>query len=143
MLIGICRTSRGPDRIGRRSNALTLALRLDAVGDQPRDDPGNCDVPLSQRTMEWCGCPVKDKYFKISITIEPRLGRFREAATVAQAALLLIREWPEERGEKHRLALQACLQVLQGEKPPSFARRAFVAAARQARILASDDANSQ
>lgn len=93
--------------------------------------------------MNACGCLVKDKYFKTSIIIEPRLGRFREAATVAQAALLLIREWPEDCGEKHRSALQACLRVLGGEKPPSFARRAFVAAAREAKILAGDDAYSQ
>jgi hypothetical protein len=82
---------------------------------------------------------VKDKYFKDPVVIEPRLGRFREAATVAQAALLLIREWPDNPGQKHHIALQTCLHALHGKKPPYLARRAFVAAAREARILARED----
>jgi hypothetical protein len=85
---------------------------------------------------------MKDRYFKSSVTIEPRLGRFREAATVAQAALFLIREWPATRGEKYRASLQACLDVLDGKKLPYRARKAFVAAAREANIL-SDEGHAE
>lgn len=67
--------------------------------------------------------------------IEPRLGKFRESATVAQAALLLIREWPDKRSARYRAALQACLAVLEGKKAPYLARRAFVGAATEAGVL--------
>ncbi|MER8476122.1 DUF982 domain-containing protein [Mesorhizobium sp. M1163] len=40
--------------------------------------------------------------------------------------------------EKRKLAMDACLQVLRGEAQTPVARRAFVAAALEAKILRSD-----
>ncbi|RUX83150.1 DUF982 domain-containing protein, partial [Mesorhizobium sp. M7D.F.Ca.US.004.01.2.1] len=39
---------------------------------------------------------------------------------------------------KRKLAMDACLQVLRGEAQPPVARRAFVVAALEAKILRSD-----
>ncbi len=48
----------------------------------------------------------------------------------------LLNRWPGKRTEKHRAAIQACSDVRNGDKPPIGARRAFVAAAREAGVFA-------
>lgn len=40
--------------------------------------------------------------------------------------------------EKRKIAMDACLRVLRGETHPTAARRAFVAAALEAKILRGD-----
>jgi hypothetical protein len=47
----------------------------------------------------------------------------------------LLNKWPGKRTEKHRAALQACSDVQNAGKPPIGARRAFVAAAREAGVF--------
>ena len=47
-----------------------------------------------------------------------------------------------KRGPKHREALQACSDVIAGNKPSMTARRAFIAAAREASVFVSDKAAS-
>jgi hypothetical protein len=46
--------------------------------------------------------------------------------------------WSGKRGPKHREALQACQDVLDGKKPVMSARRAFLAAAREAGLFVPD-----
>ncbi|MER9657581.1 DUF982 domain-containing protein [Mesorhizobium sp. M0152] len=52
-------------------------------------------------------------------------------------ATILLRSIPHQT-QKRKLAMDACLQVLRGEARTPLARRAFVAAALEAKILRSD-----
>ncbi|WP_095205212.1 DUF982 domain-containing protein [Mesorhizobium carmichaelinearum] len=63
--------------------------------------------------------------------------RERTIFDVNDAAKMLLRNFPHET-EKRKLAMDACLQVLRGEARPPAARRAFVAAALEAKILRGD-----
>ncbi|AMY03383.1 DUF982 domain-containing protein [Mesorhizobium ciceri] len=56
---------------------------------------------------------------------------------VNQAAAILMRDL-HRRTEKRKVAMDACLQVLRGKAHPPAARKAFVAAALEAKILRSD-----
>ncbi|WP_044549107.1 MULTISPECIES: DUF982 domain-containing protein [Mesorhizobium] len=56
---------------------------------------------------------------------------------VNDAAAILLRDLHHET-DKRRIAMDTCLQVLRGKTHPPAARRAFVAAALEARILRSD-----
>ena len=56
---------------------------------------------------------------------------------VNDAATILLRSFPDQT-KKRKLAMDACLQVLRGEAQPTVARRAFVAAALEAKILRCD-----
>ena len=79
---------------------------------------------------------MKDIAFETMVVLEPRIGRYRYVRSAADAAKVLLREWPHElAGEKHEKALKAVLEVLKGEKPPAHGRLALVSAAREAKIL--------
>ncbi|MER9632676.1 DUF982 domain-containing protein [Mesorhizobium sp. M0228] len=66
-----------------------------------------------------------------------RHDRERVIFDVNDAATILLRSVPHPT-EKRKLAMDACLQVLRGEAQTPVARRAFVAAALEAKILRSD-----
>lgn len=63
-----------------------------------------------------------------------RIDRDQLVTNTRHAALLLLKNWPND-GGKRRTAMKACLQVIKGQKPPSMARRAFIAAAKDASVL--------
>ena len=56
----------------------------------------------------------------------------------SQAGRMLMRDWPGTHTARRQVAMDACLRVLRGEASPPIARGAFVAAALEAHILASD-----
>ncbi|GAA4121691.1 DUF982 domain-containing protein [Aminobacter aganoensis] len=58
--------------------------------------------------------------------------------TAKEASAFLLNNWPGKRGPKHRAALQACSDAMSGERPVMAARRAFIAAARDASVLITD-----
>jgi len=58
--------------------------------------------------------------------------------SVAQARDVLIERWPGERGPRHRDALDACLKVLDGHRSTEDAQTAFLAAAKEAKLLPAD-----
>ncbi|WP_201413668.1 DUF982 domain-containing protein [Mesorhizobium sp. J8] len=64
-------------------------------------------------------------------------GSERIVLDVNDAAAILLRDLPRET-EKRKIAMDACLQVLRGQAHPPAARRAFVAAALEAKILRGD-----
>lgn len=64
-----------------------------------------------------------------------RVDRDQVVTNTRHAALLLLKNWPNRDSPKRRSAMKACLQVIRGEKPPSVARRAFIAAARDVSVL--------
>jgi hypothetical protein len=64
------------------------------------------------------------------IAVETRkLGRMRVLTTVSDLARFLLNEWPETPGEKHRAALRACLDSLEGKLSGGACRIAFLEAA--------------
>lgn len=67
-----------------------------------------------------------------------RLDRERVVASTRDAAAVLLKDWPVADSARRTRAMQACLSVIKGEKPPSAARRAFVEAAREAKVLVAD-----
>ncbi|MER8751964.1 DUF982 domain-containing protein [Mesorhizobium sp. M1050] len=66
-----------------------------------------------------------------------RHDRERVIFDVNDAATILLRSVPRPT-ENRKLAMDACLQVLRGEAQTPVARRAFVTAALEAKILRSD-----
>lgn len=79
------------------------------------------------------------KPFKASVVVEPgRLGRLREVRSVEEANEVLQGRWPETRGKRYYAALRACAAALRDETPPHVARRAFIAAAEESRVLVAD-----
>ena len=63
-------------------------------------------------------------------------GSLLTLRTARDTSDFLLNRWPGKRTEKHRAAIQACSDVRNGDKPPIGARRAFVAAAREAGVFA-------
>ncbi|MET2832507.1 DUF982 domain-containing protein [Mesorhizobium shangrilense] len=57
--------------------------------------------------------------------------------SINDAAAILLRDLHRQT-VKRKVAMDACLQVLRGEAHPPAARRAFVAAALEAKILRCD-----
>jgi uncharacterized protein DUF982 len=55
-----------------------------------------------------------------------------------QAADFLMADWPGERDERHRDAVDACLKVIEGYRSTEDAETAFRDAAARAGILSSD-----
>ncbi|TJX75519.1 MAG: DUF982 domain-containing protein [Mesorhizobium sp.] len=79
---------------------------------------------------------MRARRFRKPVVIQPgRIDRDRVVISVADAAQVLLREWPAPASEVRLTALKACLAVLRGEQPPRFARQAFLIAAKDARIL--------
>ncbi|WEX07281.1 DUF982 domain-containing protein [Chelativorans sp. AA-79] len=64
-----------------------------------------------------------------------------EVNSARMAAEFLILHWPasEEGKEKHLAAQIACLDVLEGRYGPQYAKQAFEEAAREARILVTEE----
>ncbi|OLP61246.1 hypothetical protein BJF93_20890 [Xaviernesmea oryzae] len=56
--------------------------------------------------------------------------------STAWDAAEFLRRWPGTRGRAYRVAVQHCLDALDGIRPAKAAYRSFTAAAREAGILA-------
>jgi hypothetical protein len=71
------------------------------------------------------------------VTIESeRPGRLLTVTGTVQAASVLVDKWPdEERGPKYTSALKAVMDAMEQHRAVGTARRAFTAAAREARLF--------
>ncbi|MHA6687725.1 DUF982 domain-containing protein [Mesorhizobium sp. A556] len=80
---------------------------------------------------------MRDEDFDLPVTISTeQTGRLLTVTRTAQAADFLLNRWPEtERGVEYRSALQAMMDVMEQRKAVSAARKAFVAAARKAKVF--------
>lgn len=78
------------------------------------------------------------------VTVDTDEGvRCRVVRDTLHAAEILLRRWPQaERGLEHRIAVSACLDAMNGRKAPATARRAFIAAAKHARIFVQNASRS-
>jgi hypothetical protein len=59
------------------------------------------------------------------------LGRMRVCQTVRDLAEQLLYDWPDEPGEKHLKAREACIAALEGKLSPGVCRIAFLEAAQE------------
>jgi hypothetical protein len=62
-------------------------------------------------------------------------GELLTVTNTREAAVALDRAWPVARGRSLRTAKRTCQQVLNGQRPPSEARNAFIAAAVEADVF--------
>jgi hypothetical protein len=83
---------------------------------------------------------MRNENFDVPVTVDgERLGHALTVADTVQAAATLIEGWPEDRrGPKYRAALRTCMDVLEQRKTVASARKAFIAAAREARFHVRD-----
>ncbi|MBZ9861653.1 DUF982 domain-containing protein [Mesorhizobium sp. CA12] len=100
---------------------------------RPSDSPTNSACYVARRGLS--AVMANEKFDQsVTIIVDPAGGR--EAIGDAAACLdFLLRRWRGKRSDKHRAAIQACTDVNSGRRPASFARKAFIAAAREAAIL--------
>ncbi|UDF29405.1 UNVERIFIED_ORG: DUF982 domain-containing protein [Roseateles sp. XES5] len=63
------------------------------------------------------------------------LGQYRTIASTAEAARILLEDWPLSSGKNLRRAKTACIAVLAGQQDPETARAAFLKAAQEADIF--------
>lgn len=79
--------------------------------------------------------------FEIPVTVKSRsTGSDEFLHGPVEAMDFLLKEWPAKKGPKHRAAVQACHDAIDGGRPTSISRKALVAAAREADIFVSDKA---
>jgi hypothetical protein len=64
-----------------------------------------------------------------------KLGQYRTIASASEAAHALTGSWPIEDGKALRKACETCLAVLEGKEAPDAARKAFLRAAKEARVF--------
>lgn len=64
-----------------------------------------------------------------------KLGQYRTISSTAEAAHVLISQWPYNGGKAYAKAQETCLAVLEGRSKASAARKAFVKAAAEASVF--------
>ncbi|WP_246259447.1 MULTISPECIES: DUF982 domain-containing protein [Chelativorans] len=91
---------------------------------------------LEKRGGERRAPALQHRLFHKPVVIERRrIDRDRVVVNTKIALDSLLHEWPLPECSQRMRALKACLAVIRGELPPAAARRAFVAAAKAAKIL--------
>ena len=81
---------------------------------------------------------MTENRFDRPIVVSLREGESLKIASAQQAADFLMADWPGERDEWHRDALEACLKVIEGYRSTADAENAFREAADRAGIRLSD-----
>jgi hypothetical protein len=77
---------------------------------------------------------MRNENFDVPVTVET--DREFAVTDTVQAAEMLIESWPKDRrGPKYRAALRACMDVLEQRRTVAGARKAFIAAAKEARVF--------
>ncbi|PSH57615.1 MULTISPECIES: DUF982 domain-containing protein [Phyllobacterium] len=72
----------------------------------------------------------------LAVTIElDKSSELRNISSVTEAAHVLFRLWPRQKGKNLSAARKACLNAIEGKGSVDDARTAFVAAAKEAKIL--------
>ncbi|MCD1266092.1 DUF982 domain-containing protein [Shinella sumterensis] len=64
-----------------------------------------------------------------------KLGQYRTISSTAEAAHILLSQWPNATGKAYAEACDVCLAVLGGREPPDAARQAFLLAADEADVF--------
>ncbi|WEX07283.1 DUF982 domain-containing protein [Chelativorans sp. AA-79] len=107
-------------------------MLTDSIGSTSRRERASRESRTDLRSTQ----ALRHRPFHKPVVIERRrVDRDRVVVNTRVALDALLHEWPEMDCPQRMRALKACLAVIRGERPPSSARRAFVTAARAARIL--------
>ena len=78
---------------------------------------------------------MRNRKFHIPVVVQPgRIDRELVVTDVLGTANVL-KHWRWKRTVRYKNAVKACIGVMEGEKPPSVARKAFILATKEARIL--------
>jgi hypothetical protein len=77
----------------------------------------------------------KNRFDEAVVVQTGRIDRNRVVTTTAQAAGILLHEWPKTDSDARVRAMLACLAVIKGVEAPRHARDAFIAAAKDARVF--------
>lgn len=84
---------------------------------------------------------MQNDRFENSVTVrDERAGSVVVLKSPREAYSFLLNSWTGKRSDKHRSAVQACSDAIDGLKPNTSARRALVAAAREANVYVADGA---
>ena len=90
----------------------------------------------SARTSKSARVSSRHRAFHKPVVVQTgRIDRERVIADTRDAAEVLLRDWPGSDCPKRLRAMRACLDVIHARRPPSHARNALIAAAREARVL--------
>jgi len=77
---------------------------------------------------------MRNENFDVPVTIGAPSEQV--VTDTVKAAAVLIEGWPEDRrGPKYRAALRACMDVMEQRKGVAGARKAFIAAAKEAHLF--------
>jgi len=63
------------------------------------------------------------------------IGRYSVVHSVEEAAEALLKEWPDDSGDRFCEAVKACLDGIHDLLSPNEVRKAFICAAREARVM--------
>lgn len=78
-------------------------------------------------------------YWKRPVTFETMtLGMYRSISSTAEAARVLLDDWPVDEGAAWEVAQRKCLAALEGEIDHEEARQAFLLAAEEADVFVRD-----
>ncbi|WP_312860736.1 DUF982 domain-containing protein [Neoaquamicrobium sediminum] len=90
----------------------------------------------SCRPQKYAGTPLADwpwaaltlgmskLRFHKPVRVQPgRIDRDKVVLSTKHAAEILLRDWPDRGQKKRERAMRACLEVIKGRKPPSYARK--------------------
>ncbi|WP_309084396.1 DUF982 domain-containing protein [Chelativorans sp.] len=98
-------------------------------------DPAGRGAATQDRVARPAQAPRHRMFHKPVVIERRRIDRDRVVLNTKVALDSLVHEWPAMDCPHRARAVKTCLAVIRGEQPPSAARRAFVAAAKAARIL--------
>ena len=77
---------------------------------------------------------MRNESFDVTVTLD--MDQERTVTDTVQAAEILVEGWPRDRrGPKYRAALRACMDVLEQRRTVAGARKAFIAAAKEAHLF--------
>lgn len=80
---------------------------------------------------------MDEKPFDRPVTLElGRIGAYRRIDNTREAVECLMTVWPQNRGARHRDAVETCLKVLDGHRSTEDARCALIEAAIESGVLA-------
>ena len=83
---------------------------------------------------------MKEGWFSMPVPVSVGIiGDVRHISSARQALVLLTGNWRDEGSAKHRAAKRECLAAINGDATGETARQAFIAAAREARVLVKED----
>jgi hypothetical protein len=82
--------------------------------------------------------------FKQVIVQTDEIGPLRAVGSVREAAECLVDDWPTEgRGRAYHIACIICHRTLAGDIAAEAARRAFIAAAKEAGVFVREDGDGE